>query len=223
MTGTLAHLIDPGALAIVLIGTALASAARCGRADCAAALRAAGALVRRRFDEAANRKALAVVLHTIAHDGRRAADPPLPPDADLALMVDAYLRRGAIVALDQVWRAQRARSETARAAAVRAFACGGELAPVFGLVGTLYGLTGLVPAAGADAATTIMAAVSSAVLTSLYGVLVAHFVCLPLAGAIERGSLAEEEAREALREWFAARLAEVSPSGALHPHIRGVA
>jgi chemotaxis protein MotA len=95
---------------------------------------------------------------------------------------------------------------------------------VFGLVGTLYGLTRLSPATGAEATALIMGAVSSAVLTSLYGALLAHLVCYPLAHAIERRGLATKEGREGLAEWFADQIDRIDRDAqARRAHLRGVA
>lgn len=223
MPASAASLFDPGALAIVVAGTVLATAARCGWKDCGAALKAAGGLARRGFDSEANRKVLARAITAITREGSHRADPPLPPDRALGLMLESYLRHGTLDALGKTRRAQRAMDEARRVSAAQVFAWAGELAPVFGLIGTLYGLTQLTPDGTANTTVTIMAAISTAVLTSLYGTLVAHLLCHPLASAIERRGLADEQAREALADWFADQIAR--SGGAPHgrrPHLRGV-
>lgn len=206
MPATIIPLFDPGALAIVVAGTMLATAARCGWRMCGAALGTAAGLVRRGFDHEANRKALALALTAIRRDGAHRADPALPPDRALGLMLETYLRHGHIDAMANARRTSRAVAEAARVGAAQVFGWAGELAPVFGLIGTLFGLTRLAPDGGIGTAATIMAAISTAVLTSLYGSLLAHLVCHPLASAIERRGLAEEQAREALAEWFVSQL-----------------
>jgi len=217
-------LFDPGALTIVVTGTAFASAMRCGRQDFIAAIRAAGGLVRRGFDSDANRKALALALTAIHRDGSHRADPALPPDRALGLMLENYLRHGTIAALTAARRAERALDEARRISAVQVFTWAGELAPVFGLIGTLYGLTQLVPGDSAHAAATIMASVSTAVLTSLYGALLGHLVCYPLASAIERRGQANDHAREALTDWFIAQIETgTTPAHEPRARLRGVA
>lgn len=216
-------LFDPGALAIVVAGTILACVARCGWTDFGAALREAANLGRRGFNAEANRKALALALTAIQRDGSHRADPALPPDRSLGLMLETYLRHGTLDSLGHVRRAQRALDEARRVNAAQVFAWAGDLAPVFGLIGTLYGLTQLSPDSAISATGTIMTAVSTAVLTSLYGALLAHLLCFPLASAIDRRGAAEEREREALADWFAEQITRSSAAQERRAHLRGVA
>jgi chemotaxis protein MotA len=65
---------------------------------------------------------------------------------------------------------------------------------------------------------------ASAVHTTLYGALLAHLVCHPLAAAIARRARAEQRARAALAEWFLAQLARCTPAAPpARAHLRGVA
>lgn len=225
MPPTFSTLFDPGALGIVMAGTVLATVARCGWREFGAALREATGLVRRGFLPDANRKALAHAIAAIQRDGQHRASPALPPDRALGLMLETYLRHGRIDALSSIRRAERALDEARRVSAAQVFVWAGELAPVFGLVGTLYGLTQLGSiSASSDPTATIMTAVSTAVLTSLYGALIAHLLCFPLASAIERRGLADEQEREALAEWFAMQIGETDAAAqARRSHLRGVA
>lgn len=197
---------DPAALLVVLAGTAIATVARCGFG----AIRAAfGALVRLAapgFDEDANRAALARCASEIAARGHLCAECPVPPDRAMAKLVDTYRTSGSLDALHTQARALRTIREVARAQAMRVFEFAGELAPVFGLVGTLFAITRLTPVAGSTTAEVTMAAVATAVLSSLYGVLTAHLVCVPIAHAIERKGDREEDRRGDLLEWFEAML-----------------
>ncbi|MEY4836466.1 MAG: hypothetical protein RLZZ475_325 [Pseudomonadota bacterium] len=228
MPTTASSLFDPGALTIVVSGTVLACAARCGWRDFGAALREAGGLLKPAFDEEANRKALAQAITAIRRDGSHRANPPLPPDRALGLMLETYLRHGSLEAVDRTRRAERALDEARRVSAAQVFVWAGELAPVFGLIGTLYGFTQLAPVSGAGAVAATMAAIATAVLSTLYGALLAHLLCHPLAGAIERRGLAREQSREALADWFAEQIAAPVPTLPLplrdgRAHLRGVA
>ena len=195
-------LLDPTALVIVLAGTMLATAARCGWHDLRAAAIALARLARSDFDEAANRAAMARTLHAIEKAGFRAVEEPPPPDPALATLVESFLRHGSTDLLHSLRRSGRAAREIARMQAVRTFEHAGELAPMFGLVGTLFAITQIAPIAAAGPVETTMGAIATAVLSSLYGVLSAHFVYIPLARAIERQGEREEAAREALVEWL---------------------
>jgi chemotaxis protein MotA len=224
MPDMMMSLFDPGALAVVAVGTLLATAVRCGWRAFGAALRSAAAIGRRGFDQDANRRALALALAMIQRDGAFRADPVLPPDPALGAMLESFLRQGTIAALDKTRDMHCAQEAARRANAAQVFACAGELAPVFGLIGTLFGLAQLAPGGAAGSTATIMAAVSTAVLTSLYGALLAHLVCFPLAGAIERRGLRTESERTALAEWFIDQLGRLAAHAhERRPHLRGVA
>jgi chemotaxis protein MotA len=210
----LARMLDPGAFAIVVTGTVIATAARCGWRDCSAAIGALPGLARSHFDEAANRIAVARALRAIETKGHRAADTPLPPDPSLARLVAIYLSTGSLDALHSARRAERAAREVERTRGVRAFEYAGELAPVFGLVGTLYAITGLSGGLATSPVETAMESIATAVLSSLYGVLTAHLVFVPLARAIERRGMREESAREALVEWLTGHLETAAPGPA---------
>jgi len=218
---TLAQLFDPGALAIVLAGTLIATTARCGWRDLSIAARAVTQLGRSEFDKDANRAALAKTVAAIQRAGLLGADAPSPPDRALAAQIDALLRSGSFDALHAIRRADRAAREGNRASAIRVFEYAGELAPVFGLVGTLFAITQLAPAASADPTEATLAAVATAVLSSLYGVLTAHFLCIPTARAIERKGEREEAARAQLIEWLETE-AMAAPGGRI-TRLRDVA
>lgn len=209
-------LLDAQALAIVLLGTVLATALRCGWRESVGGLRAALALASRGFDAGANRAALARTARSIDELGYLRSDAPPPPDRELALLLDDVLAAGSAKGVQAAARTQRSRREGARRAACQVFESAGELAPVFGLAGTLFAITRLVPETGLTAAETTMASVATAVLSSLYGVLLAHLVCLPLAHAIERRQARDERERAEALDWF-----ENALGGARHGRGKG--
>lgn len=208
MLSKAALLFDPEALVIVLLGTLLATVARCGWREIETAARAAVALLSPAFDAAANRAALARIAIAINAFGYRRVEEPPPPDGAIAGLVDGVIRAASATHLQANARAQVIRRDAARFEARRVFESAGELAPVFGLVGTLFSITQLVPSAGLSPAETTMASVATAVLSSLYGVLLAHFMCLPIARAIERRGQREERARKEALDWFESALNE---------------
>jgi chemotaxis protein MotA len=220
MGDTMTSLFDPAAMIVVLAGTLLASVVRCGLSNWRSAAVAVAGLARPRFDQHTNRAALARLVQDIARRGRHAVDGPLPKDRALAGIAAAFLRLGEIEHLRDALRTQRAVHLARRKAAVRVFTTAGELAPIFGLVGTLFGITRLAPVLGASGVDATSTAIATAVLSSLYGVLLAHLVCLPLASAIERRANREERERRELVEWFELQLRLVIPGLTLPPRQR---
>lgn len=207
MLSKAALLLDPGALAVVVAGTLLATVARSGWRDLMAAGRSLAGLVQPGFDPDGNRQALARAATAIRERGHLCAETTMPPDPAFARLVDAVLLTGTTHSLQALARSQRTTREIARFQSQRVFEYAGELAPVFGLVGTLFAISQLAPNAAATSAETTMAAVATAVLSSLYGVLSAHLVYFPLARAIERRGEREEEQRDVLVDWFESELA----------------
>lgn len=199
-------LLDPLALGIVLVGTVFATLAREGWQDMATAIASAFRLTRKGFDAAAARSALARTVREIrqrGHLGARAVDPPDEPTSQL---LGTYIRSGSIDAMMKLARTQRLERDITNVAAVRVFEAAGELAPVFGLVGTLFSITQLMPDIETSSTDIVMASVAGAVLSSLYGVLSANLVFFPFARAIERRGDKEEAERSLLLEWFEGEL-----------------
>ncbi|MCU0947669.1 MAG: MotA/TolQ/ExbB proton channel family protein [Porphyrobacter sp.] len=206
-------LLDAEAAAIVLGGTIIASLLVSGWGTWRCGVDEAAALLRPTFAEAANRAALARLIGAIDRHGRLAADAPLPPDPALAEMVAAYFRPGQVALMRERHQAQRAASRARCNAAVSAWRQAGELAPVAGLAGTLWSIAKLAPAAGTGGSLAVQAAafstasaIGTAVTSTLYGLMLAHLVCLPLAAAIVRRARAEQAVRQRLIGWFESQL-----------------
>lgn len=217
MDGGQIVLLDLEAAAVVLAGTFVASILAHGWNNCSLALRRAAGLVRPSLDEPGNRAALARVLYLIKRDGRFRTEAVLPLDPALAAMVTAYLRLGEIAPIRAAVEARHEEARTERRRAVGAWRAAGELAPVAGLAGTLYAITGLIPDLGVGLAEATAEAIATAAVSTLYGLALAHLVCLPLAGGIARRSLAEEATRDRLACWFEAQLPPLRSPGPAQP------
>ena len=204
------HLLDLASAAIVVGGTVLATALRSGIEDCRKTMAALAALPRRSFDAASVRAIIAQMAARVRADGLlRVQFRPLGDRGfDEALAVLVQTRSIAAMAKQQA--AGQAARLSAAAAAARTLAQAAELGPVFGLAGTLISLSQL-PADGL-ARGMFMGAISMAVLSTLYGLLLANIVFAPLARAVERRAETEEEARQALFDWMVSQLEPEFPA-----------
>ncbi|MEO7913736.1 MAG: MotA/TolQ/ExbB proton channel family protein, partial [Novosphingobium sp.] len=97
-----------------------------------------------------------------------------------------------------------------------------ELAPVFGMVGTLISLNRM--ADGGIGGGDFTIAIGMAVLTTLYGLLAANLLFAPISRMIERAAAAEEAERQKMVDWLASQLAESLPTiGPAERHAREAA
>ncbi|WP_230293673.1 MotA/TolQ/ExbB proton channel family protein [Croceicoccus sp. Ery5] len=197
-----AALIDPVSAAIVVGGTALATLLRAGLGECRATLATIRHLASREFDADDLRSDLARMVQDVRIDGLVRTEPYYFRDRASQLAAKAMIDARSIPLFHKQMARYRARRLADNRRAFATLAMAAETAPAFGLAGTLLALSQLPsdPAAGMNAA------LSAAVLTTLYGVLLAHLVLTPLAEAIRRSGEAEEQARDELLRWTAAQL-----------------
>lgn len=201
----LAHMLDPVAAGIVFGGVLGATVLRSGLADCRAAIDGLRALFQPRFQDDLVRSALAPMVAQAHREGllRITLRPCGDDSIDAALTALIQTRSlAAFVKSDDGARETRI-AHAMRA--VRTLALGAELSPVFGLAGTLVSLSQL-PAEGL-ARGAFMAAISMAVLTTLYGLLLGNLVLAPLSRAVERRVESEEAARRDVTNWLIAKFA----------------
>ncbi len=192
---------DATAAVIVLGGTLLATIMRSGWRDCAITLRALGGIGRNPFDADAVRKQLARQVQQILREGLLRSSPHRTGDAEFDETTDLLITRRSLPALIAAQQGHAARRLDAASAAVATLGQAADLAPVFGLAGTLLSLA-QVPAEGAGHGN-YMAAIGLAVHATLYGLIAAHLLLIPLARLVERKALAEAEARQAAVDWLA--------------------
>lgn len=197
-------LLDLPSLALVLVGTVIATVLRCGWADTRHALRALGQLFSPQFDAAHARAELAIQVQEIEADGLLRADPHRIGDGELDEMTDALIRTRSIEALHESHEDHRARRLEASRRAVVVLVNAAELSPVFGLVGTLVALGRLSSTVAATG--DFAGSIGMAVATTLYGLVAANFLFSPLAAKISRRADAEDRARESLIAWLSAAL-----------------
>jgi chemotaxis protein MotA len=204
------HLLDLLSAVIVVGGTVLATALRSGAQECRLTMAALATLTQPRFSAANVRAIIAPMAARVRQDGLlRVQFRPLGDRAfDEALAVLVQTR--SIPAMAEQHAAGQATRMHAAAIATRTLAQAAELGPVFGLAGTLISLSQL-PADGL-ARGMFMGAISMAVLSTLYGLLLANIVFAPLARAVERRAETEEAARQALFDWIVGQLEPEFPA-----------
>ena len=203
-------LADALGAAIVLGGTLLATLVGSGRRELAAALAGIGHLLARPFDYERARAEIARDVEAVKADGVLRSRGIHSSDAELSAVTRALIHDRSVQSLiDAHERCKRQRQHQLHLA-VRPIRLAAEMAPVFGMAGTLLGLT-QVQAGGVEGGTAMLAGIGLAVVSTLYGLLLAHLAFHPLASLIERRGREEEAARQQLIDWLARQLASAVP------------
>jgi chemotaxis protein MotA len=196
--------LDPLALAIVLGGTVVAVVLRTPFADLGRALGALRTLGRRRFDAEPLLAQIAALGRIAQRHGVIALDRSVIADTDVAAAVAAVVDGASPDQVSALLEQRRlARLERHRAAA-EMWAGAADIAPAMGMIGTLIGLVQMFTAMRDPA--TIGAAMAVALLTTLYGAIVACLIATPVAARLKRQ--ARHEAQERAR--LAGPLAELA-------------
>lgn len=203
------HLLDPVSAAIVVGGTLLATVLRCGVDDSRAAMFAIAGLWQRRFDSGKARAALALQIREIQQDGLLRAEARHSGDREFDDATDALIGKRSIGALHATHDGHRRRRIERNQRAIQTLVQASDLAPVFGLAGTLISLSQLPSLDGT--ASQFMGSISMAVLTTLYGLLLGNLFFAPLARIVERAARAEERERQLLVDWLEDQVAPVIP------------
>lgn len=207
----LQNLFDASSALIVVGGTCLATVLRCGWGDTRAALEALAGLGQKHFDAAQARAELAGYVRDMQRDGVIRAEPRRLGDAEFEDATGALIGSRSLSGLHAVHLAHKRRRNRHSIRAVRTLNQAAELAPVFGLAGTLISLSQLSPAhigVGGD----FTKAISMAVLTTLYGLLLCNLVFAPLGRIVARRAAQEEKDRQRVLEWLEKQVAEALPA-----------
>ena len=200
-----ANLLDGPSALIVVGGTLLATVLRSGFCDCGRTVAALVNLLKPGFDADGTRAELAVQIQEIQKDGLLRAEPHHFADREFDDVSEALIGKRSLAALRDAHEKHRSKRLEGHNRAVHTLSQGAELAPVFGLAGTLISLSQM-PSDGL-AAGEFTGAISMAVLTTLYGLLLANIVLGPLARTVERSAMAEERARQRIVDWLATQVA----------------
>lgn len=206
---------------IVLGGSLLATALGSGRAEIAAMLRALAGLLRKPLDYATARAQVAHDIREMREKGVLQARPSHITDRDLARATDALVRSRSLHSMiAEHERVQRERDRLHQSA-VRPVRLASEMAPVFGMAGTLFSLSQMQIGEVDNAA--MFAGIGMAIVTTLYGLMLAHLVFAPLARLLERRHDDEACDRQLLIDWMASQLVGACPPSRTHSHLEQVA
>lgn len=189
---------DPISFLLVLSGSVGITILRCGWGEARDAVRTAFSLLRPPFDRAEAKAEMAKQVREIADDGFVRAEAHHIGDGEFDNLTDLLISRRSVDALfeeHELYKSDRA-DKAARAG--RVFDVAAEAGPIMGLAGTLIALASQRAGGSAD----LVAAVGMAVLTTLYGLLIANVVFAPVANAIARRNETEERDREAVLAWL---------------------
>jgi chemotaxis protein MotA len=207
-----APFLDPVALAIVLGGTVVAVLLRTPLGDLGRGLAALKTAGRRRFDAEPLLAQVAAFGRIVQRHGVIALDRSVIADPDLAAAVAAIVDGASPERVSALLDQRRlARFERHRAAA-EMWTGMADIAPAMGMIGTLIGLVQMFTAMRDPK--TIGAAMAVALLTTLYGAILACLIATPVASRLKR--YARHEAQERAR--LAAPLAELA---SIKPRLGG--
>ena len=194
----LAPFLDPLALSIVGGGTALAVVLRTPFGDLVRSVSALRVLGRRRFDAEPLLGQIAALTRIARRHGVIALDRSVIADADIAAAVEAAVDGASEADVAALLEHRRAARFERHRAAADVWTGMAEVAPAMGMIGTLIGLVDMFVAMKDPQA--IGGAMAIALLTTLYGAILASLVALPVASRLKRQARheAQERARLAL-------------------------
>jgi len=183
--------LDPVAISLVFGGAALVAALRSTGRDCSRSIAALAPLVRTRAD--AEAQAARVAVNRIVERTNLGG----LATADRAPVVESFLARAAVRLSDSrdpgaftAWAEAELAARAERHATVHAvWRAVADAAPAMGMIGTVIGLIRMFSAM--DDPSKIGPGMALALLTTLYGVIVANCVAGPIGARLERLSRAE--------------------------------
>ena len=202
-------LLDPASAGIVLGGTVLATLLGSGRAELAAAAGSIAHLFQRPFTYDKARAEIARDVEAMRMDGLLRARGLTSSDSEISSVADALIHDRSLSSLMEAHERFRQQRSAQRAQALRPLQLAAEMGPVFGMAGTLISLSQM--QFSADGQGAMITGIAMAVLTTLYGLVVAHLVFNPLCRIIARRGEREEEQRQQLIDWLAKQLAGAVP------------
>jgi chemotaxis protein MotA len=191
VTEYLVRFFDPLALAIVFGGTLIATIVSATRADLGRALAALVPLLSARpgADGRAAAEAVLRIRHLSEYKGIVSADRVKSP-VEFVHRAACRLARAEGSAAFETWAREEIEDRRARhASAISLWRHAAEIAPAMGMIGTVIGLIAMFARMSDPAA--MGPAMAVAMLTTLYGLVLAFGIAGPIAARLERLSEAE--------------------------------
>jgi chemotaxis protein MotA len=199
---TMLPLFQPAGLLLVVGGSVLVAALHGTARDFTDGLAALGRIRRSTFDEDGARAEIAQIDRVARKRGVIAIEDEAVTDPVLAAARD-LVADGAYAELVEAHFAAARRKREAAAARPQSFwVTLADVAPAIGMIGTILGLAGMF--AAMDDPARIGPAMAIALLTTLYGAILANAVASPIAARIGRAAAMEEEARARVEPFFTA-------------------
>ncbi|MCW3834840.1 motility protein A [Sphingomonas canadensis] len=198
--------LDPLALTIVGGGTAVAVVLRTPLRDVGRGLSALRLLFRRGFDADPLVAQILSLTRIARRHGITRLDRAVIADPDVSATIAAIVDGGDPLGVFR--HRQAARTERHRAA-IEMWAGAADIAPSMGMVGTLIGLVQMFTSMRDPGA--IGGAMAVALLTTLYGAVLATLVAMPVAARLQRQARREAEERARLERPLMA-LAALEPA-----------
>lgn len=206
------NLANPQSLGFVVLGTLVGTLLRCGSSNLRATNSALWKTGRSTFDREQTRALLAYHAACICRDGVLRASDRSSSDPDIDECLAQLVRQRSIGAMEAMARSKHALKEAKQKAAIKTLESAAELAPVFGLAGTLLALSQL--PSGGIGAEGLMPTVAVAVQTTLFGLVLANLFFVPLARWLDRNLEKEMIERRELLDWFICQIEQAIPKSA---------
>jgi chemotaxis protein MotA len=184
MSGQIGMFVDPTSIVIVVGGTTFAVMAKFGLGQYLGALKVAGKAFKVKLSDPAE---LITEVVALADEARKGGLLSLEGKE----VSDGFLKRGIQLLVDghdpdvvrTLLSKDRSKAEERHNVGASIFGAMAEMAPAMGMIGTLVGLVAML--ANMDDPKAIGPAMAIALLTTLYGAVIANAVCQPIADKLK--------------------------------------